>query len=132
MFISINEKKKNMLRNILRLNVGYLKFTHILHPRYYLKLIAHILKNKQKNNCVCIHEIIGLITMKMQIFMKNRSYRNNINGSGPRHKHYCSKYKTFVSMIMLIIVKQPLSNIWSSIHEKVKQQWDWVEKKRCL
>ena len=25
-----------------------------------------------------------------------------------------------------------LSNIWSSIHEEVKQHWGWVEKKRCL
>ena len=25
-----------------------------------------------------------------------------------------------------------LSNIGSSIHEKVKQHWGWVEKKRCL
>ena len=25
-----------------------------------------------------------------------------------------------------------LSNIWSSIHEKVKQHWVWVEKERCL
>ena len=29
-------------------------------------------------------------------------------------------------------VKQHLSNIWSSIHEKVKQHWGWVEKKCCL
>ena len=25
-------------------------------------------------------------------------------------------------------IKQHLRNIWSSIHEKVKQHWDWVEK----
>ena len=25
-----------------------------------------------------------------------------------------------------------LSNIWSSIHEKVKQHWGWIEKKCCL
>ena len=25
-----------------------------------------------------------------------------------------------------------LSNTWSSIHEKVKKHWSWVEKKRCL
>ena len=24
------------------------------------------------------------------------------------------------------------SNIWTSIHEKVKQHWGWVEKKCCL
>ena len=30
---------------------------------------------------------------------------------------------------MLLCIKQHLSNIWSSIHEKVKQHWGWVEKK---
>ena len=28
--------------------------------------------------------------------------------------------------------KQYVSNIWRSIHEKVKQHWGWVEKKLCL
>ena len=31
-------------------------------------------------------------------------------------------------MIMLVCIKQYLSNIWSSVHEKVKQLWGWVEK----
>ena len=31
-------------------------------------------------------------------------------------------------MMMLLCVKQNLSNIWSSIHEKVKQHRGWVEK----
>ena len=30
--------------------------------------------------------------------------------------------------MMLLCIKQHLSNIWSSIHEKVKQHWAWVEK----
>ena len=30
--------------------------------------------------------------------------------------------------MMVICIKQHLSNIWSSIHEKVKQHWGWVEK----
>ena len=29
-------------------------------------------------------------------------------------------------------IKQHLSNIWSSNHEKVKQHWGWDEKKRFL
>ena len=32
----------------------------------------------------------------------------------------------------LIFIKQYLSNIWKSIHEKAKQHWGKVEKKRCL
>ena len=52
---------------------------------------------------------------------KNRSHRYNINRPRSRHRHKCSKYKTCLSMIMIICVKQNLSNIWSSIHKKVKQ-----------
>ena len=29
-------------------------------------------------------------------------------------------------------IKQRLSNIWSSTHEKVKQHWGWAEKKTML
>ena len=35
-------------------------------------------------------------------------------------------------MKMLKCIKQHLSNIWSLIHEKVKQHWLWVDKERCL
>ena len=31
-------------------------------------------------------------------------------------------------IIMALYSKQHLNNIWSSIHEKVKQHWGWVEK----
>ena len=34
--------------------------------------------------------------------------------------------------MMLLCIKQHLSNIWSSIHKKVKQHWCWVEKRCCL
>ena len=34
--------------------------------------------------------------------------------------------------MMLIFIKQHLSNIWSSIHDKVKQHWGLVEKICCL
>ena len=33
---------------------------------------------------------------------------------------------------MVICVKQHLSNIWNSIHEKVKQHSGWAEKKACI
>ena len=35
-------------------------------------------------------------------------------------------------MMILICVKQHLSNIWISGHEKVKWHLRWVEEKRCL
>ena len=40
--------------------------------------------------------------------------------------------KKCLSMMMLIFIKQHLSNIWSSIHEKVKQHWGWIKKKRVI
>ena len=84
------------------------------------------------NKCVCIHEIIQLIIMKMKMKKKNRSHRYDINRPRSRHGHKYSKYKKCLSMMMLICIKQHLSNIWSSIHEKVKQHWGWVEKKALL
>ena len=68
--------------------------------------------------------------MKMKI--KNRSHRYDINNPRSRHGHKYSKNKKCFSMMMLICIKQHLSNIWGSIHEKVKQYWGWVEKTRCL
>ena len=59
---------------------------HILHSHYYLKIIGHVLKNKQKNKCVCIHEIMRLIIVKMKMKMKNRSHRYDINRPRSRHE----------------------------------------------
>ena len=55
--------------------------------------------------------------------MKNRSHR---------HGHENSKYRKCLSMMMLICIKHHLSNICSSVHEKVKQDWGCVEEKHCL
>ena len=71
---------------------------HILHPRYHPKIIGHILKNKQK--CVCIHEIIRLTIMKMKMKMKKSSQIQDINR--PRHVFKYSKYKKCLIMTMLI------------------------------
>ena len=51
----------------------YLKIIHIFHARYHLKKLGHILKNKQKNNFICIHE-------KMKL--KSRSHRYDIDRRG--------------------------------------------------
>ena len=61
--------------------------------------------------------------------MKNRSYRYDINRATSRHGYKYSKYKKCLSKMMLICIKQHLSNIGSSIHENVKQPWGWVKKK---
>ena len=113
------QKVKQLLSNNPTLKFCYLKIVHILHQCYHPKVIGHILKNKQKNKCVCIHHIIRLIIMKM----KNGSHRCSIN----RPKPIYSTYKKSLMMLLLICIKQHISNIWSSVHEKVKQHWRWVE-----
>ena len=57
----------------------------------------------------------------MRLKMKKRSQRHNINRSRPRHGQRYSKYKIYLSIMMVISIKQHLSNIWSSVHKKVKQ-----------
>ena len=128
----IGKKIKQMLSNTLRWNFCYLRIIYILHPRYHPNIIRYILKNKQRNMCICIHELIRLIIMKINMKMKNRSHRYHINRPSSRHGGKYSEYKKCLSEMMLICIKQHLSIIWSSIHENVKQGWGWIEKKRCL
>ena len=59
-----------MISNTMRLNFSYLTSIHIHHTHYHLKIIVHILKNKQKIKRVFIHEITLLIIMKKNIKMK--------------------------------------------------------------
>ena len=65
----------------------------------------------------------------MKMKMKNRSHRYDKNRPRSRHGHKYSKEKMCLDMIMFICINQHLSNIWSSIREKVKQNWSWVEKR---
>ena len=68
----------------------------------------------------------------MRLKIKKRSWRYDINWSRPRHRHSYTKYKMCLSIMMVVCIKQHLSNIWTSVHDKVKQHWDWVEKKTLL
>ena len=38
--------------------------------------------------------------------------------------------KMCLSIMIVICIKQHLSNNWGSIYEKVKQHWGWVEEKK--
>ena len=73
-------------------------------------------KKCAKSKYVYLNEVIWLMTMKIRLNMKNRSSTYDIN----RHKYKYTKYK-----ICLDIMKVILSNIWSLIHDKVTQHWDW-------
>ena len=60
---------------------------------------------------------------------RNRSHRYGVNKRRPRNGHKYTKDQVCLSKtIEVICIKQHLINIWSSIHEKVKQHWGWVEK----
>ena len=72
-------------------------------------MIRRILKNKQKNKRVGIHEIIRLIIMKTKI-IKNISHTHDIDRPRPRHGHRYSKYRKYLNMMMFICIKQHLSN----------------------
>ena len=65
-------------------------------------------------------------------------YTINHNENEDKNISHDNRYDTntisvlAVSMMVLICIKQHLSNIWSSIDEKVQQHWRWVEKTRFL
>ena len=64
--------------------------------------------------------------------MKNTSQGYDINRPRPRARPKYTKHKMCLSILMIICIKKHLGNIWSSIHEKIKQHRDWVEKKACI
>ena len=105
------QKIEQMLSNTLRLNFCYLKIIHILHPRYHPNIIGYIVKNKQRNNSVCNHEIIQLIIMKMKMEIKDRSHRYDINRPRSRYGHKYINYKMYLIMTIFICIKQHLRNI---------------------
>ena len=59
-------------------------------------------------------------------------------GLGLEMATYILKYKMYndfcmyIYIYIYIYIKQYLSNIWSSVREKAKQHWGWVEKKALL
>ena len=124
----INQK----LSNTLRLTFCYLKIFRFLHPLYHPKINRIYSKKCTKNKCVCFNKVIWLLTMKMRLKKKNRSHRYDINRHLPRHGHKYTECKVCLSIMMVLGIKQHLSNIWSSIHEKVKQYLGRVAyKKTC-
>ena len=102
---------KQMLSNTSSLNFCYLKTIRILHQRYHSKVIGHILKNKQKNKCVCIHHIIRLIKMKM----KNRSHSYDINRSKSRY----STYKKCLKMLLVYVLSNTLAQFEALFMKKL-------------
>ena len=71
---------------------------------------------KLKIKCVCIHEIIYVIIVKMMMKMKNRSYRHNINSL--RSRHIVNIRIVSPWWCLYVCIREHLS-IWSSVHEKL-------------
>ena len=91
------EKNQANAKQHLEAELLLFEIIHILHSRYHLKIVGHILKNKY----FCIHDIIRLIIMKMKIKMKNKSHRYDTNIVNIK----------YLSRMMLTCTKQHLSNI---------------------
>ena len=91
-----------MLSTTLRLNFSYLKIIQILHWHYHPKIIEHILKNKQKNKRVFIHEATRLILMKMKMKMKSRSHKYDIDRPRSKHEHRYG-YHYIITQILLCL-----------------------------
>ena len=70
----------------LRLNLCLENYSHFSFKN-------NILKNKQKNKAVYIHELVRLIILNMKIKMKNRSHSYKIKRPRSRHGHKYNTYK---------------------------------------
>ena len=101
-FISNDKLKlaKNEARAKQHFETDLLLFENYAHfSSYRPKIIGNFLKINQKNKCVCIHEIIGLIKMKMK--MKNRSHRYTVNRPAVIHKIFeTTKYLRLTLVFM--------------------------------
>ena len=92
----ISKKIKQRLSNNLRLNFCYLKII-----RFSL-FVLNVLKTSV-SDC--------MIIMKMRLRMKNSLHRYDIDRTRPKHGYTYTKYKTCLSMMMVMFNKQHLSNI---------------------
>ena len=63
-----------------------------------------------------------MIMMKMRLKMKNSLHKYEINKPRPRHGHKYTKHKICDNRMMVICIKQHLSNTESSLPENVEQQ----------
>ena len=106
----------------------------LLFENYSLSsfMLLSTIKNVQKQVCVyrfiCMYLFIWLFMRKMRPNIKNRSHRYSIYRTRPRYVHKYTQFEMCLSMMILICIKQHLSKIWISIHQKVKQRWRWSEK----
>ena len=66
--------------------------------------------------------------MKLKMKTKTRLHGYDKNRPKSRHGDKYSKYRRCLSIVMLICIKQHLSNIWSSIIKKLSNTEDELKK----
>ena len=117
------QKVKQMLSYIPRLN-----FCYYLHSSFTLssKNNRTYSKKKEKEN-VCLYSWDCIFN-----YSENVDENGKLIINSPRSRNIVNIKIVSVWWCLYVCIKQHLSCIWSSIHEKVKQHWCWVEKKRCL
>ena len=64
-----------------------------------------------KKQLPLFNDVIELMVMKMRLKMKNISQKYDINRPRPRHGPNYTKYKMCLSIMMVICIKQHLTNI---------------------
>ena len=109
----------------------------LLFENYLLSSSSLSFKNNKRYSKKCTKKQVRLFKWgyiingnEKRLKTKNRWYRYDMNRSRIRHGYKSTKYQIYFSIMMVMYIKQYLSNIWTSIHEKVKQHWGWVEKKQ--
>ena len=120
---------KNQYPEVQHPEVELLLFENILFSSSTLssKNIRRYPKKCTKNKYVYLSEVVWLMTMKMRLKMKNISHRYDRNRPWPKRSPKYAKNIMYL-IIMVIGIKQHLSNIWNSVHEKVKHHRYWVKK----
>ena len=106
----------------------HLEAGRLLSENHALRSSTLSSKNNSKNCAKA--RVSSLIELYDGLWWK-WDWKSNENENKIRIGYKHTKYKICQST-MMVILKQHLSNTWSSIHEKVKQHWGWVEKRRCF
>ena len=67
--------------------------------------MRYILKNKEKNKCVCIYYSTQLIIMKMKMEIKNTDHTDatSVDLGRSIHRHKYCKYKKCLSLMILYV-----------------------------
>ena len=120
--LKLATKIKQMLSNTMRLNLCYLKIILILPLNSHPTIIVNILKNKQKNKRVWIHDFILLIITKA----KHRSHRDNINRVRPKHGHKLENIKGFSVWWCLYVLSNTHATFEAQFMKKLnntKAEW---------